>query len=66
MPEKLFIPIIMERVTCEKHGAPLGVPCFHLFLGGKRWRQPGICDARARKAGFVGNIREASLQTRKP
>lgn len=57
----LYVPRVVERATCEKHEAALGVPC-HQFesiisdnvIG-------GICNSRARKAGMNAPIRRQSL-----
>ena len=60
-----FIPSVLERVTCSRHRADVGEPCWHLFSDrhGKFIRL--VCNKRILKAGFVGKIDPRSLR-RKP
>lgn len=59
---ELFIEMIVLRVSCEKHGALKAYPCFEIPIsitkGAVRLYNWGVCDHRARKAGFVGEKEE--------
>lgn len=49
-----FIPTVIDRGPCEMHGAPVGIPCFH--LRGDRGYRPAICNRRAVAAGMDSPI----------
>lgn len=54
-----FLPVVLDRGACVTHNVPVGIPCFHLAR--RDGYYAGICDSRARKAGFVGKISPESL-----
>lgn len=53
-----FIDIVLERVGCEKHGTIKQEPCYILPISitknERRTFNVGVCNWRARQAGFVG------------
>lgn len=56
------IDTIIERTYCKRHMAYEGEPCFEIhgetsLHNGFR----GVCNTRARKAGFTGRIKRSSL-----
>ncbi len=56
-----WLPSLIDREACDKHKVPLGTPCFHVkTVAGKVL--PGICNLRARNAGFTGKIDNKSLR----
>lgn len=59
-PEKptteLFIPTVVERIFCKKHGAEKGEPC------GRLGPYMAVCNARAKRAGFNAPVSEKSLR----
>lgn len=64
-PEKptteLFLPTILDRLGCGRHKVPVGVPCFHVVRDGFG-RGAGICNYRAKKAGFNHPVDPKSLR----
>lgn len=50
---------VVEATNCGRHAAPNGTPCF--YIPGKDRDHNGICNARAKKAGFVGVISKHAL-----
>jgi hypothetical protein len=59
-----YIADVMERQACSKHGVPKGIPCYHLYRSVGDILV-GVCNKRARAAGFVGNIDPKSLNRSK-
>jgi hypothetical protein len=53
---QLFIPTVIERTPCKRHGADKGQPC------GNLGPYHAICNARAKRAGFNAPISEKSLR----
>lgn len=51
-----FVPSVIEREACKRHGAEKGDPCGHLGPNAV------ICNARAKRAGFNGKISEKSIR----
>jgi hypothetical protein len=58
-----IVPII-NRQACNKHVAPLGIPCFHLPRNYGFGFYPAICNKRAKLAGATGKISQSSYQTK--
>jgi hypothetical protein len=58
----------MERASCKKHGAPKGVPCWTLpkNVGNGFGRYAAICNARIKRAGYIGSISPSSLRRSAP
>ena len=60
----LFMPTVVSETTCPNHHADRGVYCFtHEALNSDRIIA-GICNRRAKKAGFDGLIKPSSLISR--
>lgn len=57
-----FIPTVLDRIKCEKHFVPKGVPCFHLPR--IRGYAPAVCNERATLAGMTGRISPTSFMVR--
>ena len=55
-----YIPIILDRESCNKHGVPRGIPCYHIHLSGGGIA-PGVCGKRVKRAGFNSQISPQSL-----
>lgn len=59
----LYLPTILSREACAKHKVPVGIPCFHILPGyDSQNRLAGVCDKRARRAGFNHPIGANSLR----
>lgn len=56
---------ILTGTDCKKHEKPTGMPCFNLLSGNGKGILFGICNTRAKRAGFVGKINPQSLQKSK-
>ncbi len=58
----------IDGTTCEKHNAPLGIPCFHIpkheAVGEGYYA--AICGARIRKHGFIGKISPTAMRDTPP
>lgn len=60
----LFVPTVVTVATCVKHNAGQGEYC-HTFDALDHSRViGGICNQRAKKAGFDAPIKESSLRAR--
>lgn len=58
---------LIERVECEIHHVPMGVPCFHLPNNmNKEAYYVGACGSRVKKAGFNGKISPQSVRAKAP
>lgn len=62
---KMFIPIVITRTSCVRHGVPRGIPCYLIPSASQknRWFS-GICNQRAHDAGFVGVPSKDALKKR--
>lgn len=61
----LFIEDIVVRSHCDRHGVPKTVPCYILHSGvNPEHSHIGICNGRARSAGFSGKISQEALYRR--
>lgn len=58
--EKPPVERALDRVACEKHLVPVGIPCWHLHTD--RGYKPAICNRRAVSAGFVGEVSAKSMR----
>lgn len=58
-----FMQTIISRGGCGRHRVPSGVPCFHIPSGveGSGYLS-GVCNWRAKRAGFNNSISEKSLR----
>lgn len=57
------IPDVMNRVICKRHGADVGEACWSVLSGSNSERViNGICNRRAKLAGYNGTISETSLR----
>lgn len=58
------ISYILKETSCGKHRVPVGIPCYHMAkpLGGY---YAGVCGVRIKKAGFIGQISETSMNRTK-
>lgn len=65
-----FVVRIIQTTTCSKHDAKRDVACFSLPPGDtvdSPWdRFLGVCNQRAKKAGYVGTINPNSLRRGAP
>lgn len=59
---------VLARATCDKHNAPVGVPCFHMpkAANGLSGYYAAACGGRIRHAGFNGRISPESMRTKAP
>lgn len=58
-----LIPHIVDTTSCGKHEVPPGIPCFGVELSTvENGYSPGICNARAKLAGFNGKISPGALR----
>ncbi len=55
------IPVIVSRETCDKHDASHAQPCWYIYTS-QGTRLLAICNARAIRAGYLGEINENSLR----
>lgn len=64
----LFVPTVIDRVSCEKHNAEKGVPCFHIrkMKESGEGYYAGICNKRAKKGGMTHRINPTSLRKKEP
>jgi len=53
-----FIPQVMAASHCKKHRAAQDSPCY--WVGSYR----GVCNARAKRAGFTAPISEKSMRNK--
>ncbi len=64
-PEKpsteLFLETVVTREPCGKHRAHRGTPCW-ILEGVSGFLLQGVCNKRARKAGFTHRISDKSLR----
>lgn len=60
----LRIPIVMDRDECGRHGAPLGIPCFHVPKSSGNGYYAGICNKRAKKAGFNSRVSPEAMRSK--
>lgn len=59
---ELFLPRVLSRTDCDKHNVPEGLYCFYNPpLEGDKWIG-GVCNSRARRAGFTGKISDQAMQ----
>lgn len=61
---ELFLPNIVATTSCSRHGAHGGEYCFSFGALNDRKVVGGICNQRALKAGYNGEIKFSSLQAR--
>jgi hypothetical protein len=45
----LKIREVLAETNCERHSAPVGIPCFHLRMDSHEGYYAGICNVRATK-----------------
>lgn len=57
-----YIQTILDREACNRHQAPNGIPCFHIPKSTENGYFAGICNRRAKKAGFIGSPGPQSLR----
>lgn len=59
---------VLERTRCLLHGAPEGIPCWHIQKGAKNLfgHYAGACGERILAAGFNGVISSDSLRRYTP
>lgn len=60
-----YITTIVERETCGPHKAQRGFPCWVLENSFGYFLQ-GVCNKRAKKAGFNHPVSEKSLRSHRP
>ena len=62
------ISTVLERSRCDVHGAPEGIPCWHIPKGGKGLLgyYAGACGNRIHEAGYNGIITPFSLRRYAP
>ena len=65
MPQELFIDTVIARQACKKHKREVDQPCYTMFSARGKLLM-GICNTRAKAAGFVGKISPGSLRTHSP
>lgn len=56
-----YVPTVLDRMSCDNHKAPRGIPCFHIPKKDESGYFGGICNTRAVRAGFNNPIRPQSL-----
>lgn len=57
---------VVDRVVCKKHKAEMGTPCWLIYpdiRGSEKTR--AVCGSRIKAAGFVGQISETAVQTKR-
>lgn len=59
-----YIPSVIERTICTRHNKGGGGPCYVLELSNGDLAL-GVCDHRARAAGFVGRVSDKSMQRKR-
>lgn len=59
-----FMTQVIDDQPCGRHRAPRGMGCW--VLHGSLMDLAGICDYRAKKAGYRGKISESSLSRHRP
>ena len=57
-----FVPTAVVRIRCATHGAPEGIPCWHLTT--VSGYAPAICNSRALNAGMNGEISPTSFEVK--
>lgn len=57
----LFIPLVIQRQSCVHHNAEMGEPCYYIWPSNGREPTSGVCNKRARGAGFNAKISPKSL-----
>jgi hypothetical protein len=62
---ELFIERILNREACDKHNAPLGIPCWHVNTTTEGYK-PAICNERAISAGCNNKISDKSMRLNSP
>ena len=65
MTQELFIDTIVSRQPCKKHKRDIGKPCYAMWSARGKLLM-GICNARAKLAGFNGKIDPRSLRISPP
>jgi hypothetical protein len=60
-----FIETVLDREGCNKHNALKGAPCFLIRKNEGFGHYAAICNKRAKRAGFVGEISAKALLGRK-
>ena len=60
-----FISIILDREGCNKHNALKGAPCFLIRKHHGFGYYAGVCNKRAKRAGFSGKISAKALLGKK-
>lgn len=54
------------RVACTKHSREVGEACWSIYPDSKDMpRTRAVCGSRIRAAGFVGQISETAVQTKR-
>ena len=56
---------VIERTVCKKHNADIGDACWPIIAHDSDILS-AVCNTRAKKAGFVGQIKASSLNAKKP
>jgi pyrimidine deaminase RibD-like protein len=56
------IDTVVTREPCDRHGKETGFPCWFLTGAGGNRVLFGVCNSRAKKAGFVGKISPTARQ----
>lgn len=59
--DELFIPAVIDRIRCGPHGKDTTQPCWWVPSLASGYL-PAICNARALRAGYQGDINPKSLQ----
>lgn len=59
-----YIPLIIDRTGCGRHGVFTGAPCWTIDTASGA-ELSGVCGFRAKKAGFRGTPSDASIRRRR-
>lgn len=59
-----YIQKIVLAQSCGKHQVPVGIACWDLETSAGMMLQ-GVCNRRAKKAGFIGRVSQSSLRSGK-
>jgi hypothetical protein len=66
MTSEKFIEKVLERTDCKKHKAFTGIPCFHIRPANSKFGYlAGICNNRAKRAGYNAPISESAVKLKK-
>lgn len=60
---ELYLSTVVDREACGKHQAKAGVPCW-IMESSVGFLLQGICNKRAKKAGFNHKVSDKSMRLR--